>query len=193
MARKLTTTTMYDMDCLEELQQVVSKYFDGSVARRERLVGAVWAVFAFGASVVAQQAGLHPAIVALLFVIGLYFGARVLRVYRSMARKSYMDMDKNAVRNDYTMDASHIIAENATGSAKYPYSHCARLLETEQRFYVILKEGQGIVLDKEQVSGGSAEDLRRLLESRCGKSAEKVHFGLLSRLKLPKVKPPRLS
>ncbi len=198
MALKLSTYTMYDTDCLEELQWVVSKTIDPSVARKERLVGLVWCVCAFVASFIALRKNGHPALVAFFFVVGLFFGARVLNVYRSMGKKSWMDMDKSVVRNDYLLDKSHIVATNAKGSARYPYSQCFRLLETDERCYVILKDGQGIVLDKAHVSSGDGADLVSLLESRCGKKAEKLSYRHLPRpdfhfdFKLPGSGPRRL-
>ena len=170
----MRTYTEYDLDCLEELQRVVSKAIDPSVARRERLVGLVWSVCAFTVSVLMLLGSWHPALVALFFVIGVFFASRVLRVYRSMARKAWMDMDKSLVRTDYTFEKSHLTASNGAGSSEYPYSHCLRLLETDARIYVILKEGQGVVLDKSHVSGGTPEQLRGWLESRCGKKAERI-------------------
>lgn len=170
----MRTYTEYDMDCLEELQRVVSKAIDPSVARREQLVGLVWSVCAFTVSVLMLLGSWHPALVALFFVIGLFFASRVLRVYRFMARKAWMDMDKSAIRTDYVLEKSHLTASNAAGSSKYPYSHCLRLLETDARIYVILKEGQGVVLDKSHVEGGSPEQLRTWLESRCGIKTEQM-------------------
>lgn len=168
------TYTEYDMDCLEELQRVISKAIDPSVARKERLVGLVWSVCAFTVSVLMLLGSWHPALVALLFVIGVFFAARILRVYRSMARKAWMDMNKNILRTDYAFEKSHLTASNAAGSSQYPYSHCLRLLETDARIYLILRGGQGIVLDKSHVSGGSPDQLRTWLESRCGKQTERI-------------------
>lgn len=168
------TYTEYNMDCLEELQRVISKTIDPSVARKERLVGLVWSVCAFTVSVLMLLGSWHPALVALFFVIGVFFASRVLRVYRSMARKAWMDMDKNILRTDYAFEKTHLTASNAAGSNQYPYSHCLRLLETDARVYVILKEGQGIVLDKSHLKGGSPEELRDWLERRCGKKTERV-------------------
>ena len=170
----MRTYTEYDMNCLEELQRVISKAIDPSVARRERLVGLVWSACAFTVSVLMLLGNRHPALVALFFVIGVFFASRVLRVYHSMARKAWMDMDKRAVRTDYTLEKSHLTASNPLGSSQYPYSHCVRLLETDARIYVILKDGQGLVLDKAHLTGGSPEQLRTWLESRCGKKAEQI-------------------
>lgn len=168
------TYTEYDMDCLEELQRVISKAIDPSVARRERLAGLVWSVCAFTVSVLMLLGSWHPALVSLFFVIGLFFASRVFRVYHFMARKSWMDMDKRAVRTDYTLGKSHLTASNTAGSHQYPYSHCVRLLETDARIYIILQEGQGIVLDKSHLNGGSPEQLRGWLESRCGRKTERM-------------------
>lgn len=196
MAMKLSTWTMYDEDCLEELQWVVSRTIDPSVARKERLVGAVWSACAFLASFLTFRRNGHPALVAFFFVVGLFFGARVLNVYRAMGKKSWMDLDKSVVRNDYVLDRSHIVATNAKGSARYPYSKCVRLLETDRRCYVILEEGVGIVLDKSHVSSGVPGDLVFCLESRCGKKAEPLTYHHLPRLNLdfllPRSGPPRL-
>ena len=168
------TYTEYDMDCLEELQRVISKAIAPSVARKERLVGLVWSVCAFTVSVLMLLGSWHPALVALFFVIGVFFAARVFRVYRSMARKAWMDMDKNLVRTDYAFEKAHLTATNAAGSSRYPYSNCVRLLETDERIYMILREGRGIVLDKSHISGGSPQQLRVWLESKCGKKTEQI-------------------
>ncbi len=182
----MTTYTEYDLDCLEELQWVVSRTIDSSVARREWITALVWTVCAFLCSFLALRASLHPAVVAFLFVAGLFLGRKVLNVYRAMAKKSWNSMDRSVVRNDYTLDKSGITAENSSGSARYPYSHCFRLLETRSRFYVILKEGQGIVLDKGHIGGGSADEMRTLLETRCGMKFEFLTYRrLLPGIRLP--------
>ncbi len=193
---KLSTWTMYDQDCLEELEWVVSKVIDPSVARKQRLVALVWSVCAFFASFLAFFHNGHPALVALFFVIGLLFALRVFNIYRTMAKRSWLGLDKSVVRNDYVLDKSHIVASNAKGSARYPYSQCAYLLETDRRCYVIQKEGQGLVLDKSHVSGGTARDMVLFLESHCGKKSEKLTYHHLphldSILPSPREEPPRL-
>ncbi len=195
MAARMTTYTTYDQELLEELQWVISRAIDPSVARRERAVALVWSVCAFLMSVLAQQRGAHPALVALLFVVGLYFAARVLKVYRSMARKAWMDMDKSLTRTDYLLDKSHIVASNAKSQQSFPYSQCERLLETEGHLYFILSSGEGLILDKSHLTGGTASDLRTWLESKSGKRAEQVdrRFKLdLPKFQFPNSGPPRL-
>ena len=57
-----------------------------------------------------------------------------------------------------------MLAKNNKTSGQYPYDACHRLLETERNLYYILQNGQGLILDKANLKGGSVDELRAWME-----------------------------
>ena len=51
---------------------------------------------------------------------------------------------------------------------------CSDLLETGSSFYFIMEDGQGLMLDKGELKGGSTDELRELLERKTGKAAQNM-------------------
>ncbi len=59
-------------------------------------------------------------------------------------------------------------------SSRYPYTDIVRLLETERCLYAILPKGQGLMMDKDNLQGGSAAELKAMLEEKSGKTTEAI-------------------
>ena len=62
-----------------------------------------------------------------------------------------------------------ILAMQGGQSERYAYTTCTDLLETENGFYFLMSSG-GLLLDKENLRGGKAEELAKLLEEKTGKT-----------------------
>ena len=48
--------------------------------------------------------------------------------------------------------------------------NCAYLMETENNFYFVASDGQGLMIDKHHLRGGTADELRAWLEEKSGKT-----------------------
>ena len=93
-----------------------------------------------------------------------------------MSRKIRKKMDPAFTGNDYIVDDMGMQVINALGSTEYEYEDCTRLIETDENIYLIMKDGQGMILDKAKVEGGSAEELLDYLKERCTPELEKMMF-----------------
>ena len=77
--------------------------------------------------------------------------------------------------NDFYFEDKHILACQGQEKAKYYYNKCYKLLEAENSFYFIMENGQGLMLDKMHLSGGSVNELRNFLESKTGKPIVRIN------------------
>lgn len=59
-------------------------------------------------------------------------------------------------------------------SSRYPYPDVVRLMESGRFFYAILKSGQGLMMDKDNLQGGRPDELRVMLEEKSGKTTEAI-------------------
>ena len=78
--------------------------------------------------------------------------------------------------HEFQFENDHILAWQGPKSAKYPYGQCAKLLETAKSFYFLMDNGQGLMMDKAGLHGGSVDELRALLEQKTGKTAQNVNI-----------------
>ncbi len=174
MAKQLRTRTEYTQERLEELQRVMGQIFAKKQNRRKRgglfLVGGLCLA---GAVVVAAlyRKPLFPALLALWGAAMLFRGAFF---YPLWARKAKKGMGAKTQVSEFVFEKADVLAFQNGKTAKYPYADCIRLLETRQCFYMIQSDGQGMMLDKENVRGGTADDLRVWLEEKCEKISEWV-------------------
>lgn len=63
---------------------------------------------------------------------------------------------------------------SSRGAAAAAIPDIARLLETERCLYGILKSGQGLMMDKDNLQGGSTAELKAMLEEKSGKTTEAI-------------------
>lgn len=172
MALRMRTHTDYDFQHVEELQRVVSKSITHAVTRRTRISNLAWGVLGLAAAVLLAFRGINWIIVTLLSLLSLFLLAKSVFFYQFTAFGVRQAMDKDIVGSDYILEKSYMLVMNAKGSSQYAYSDCFRLLETEGNIYYIMKNGQGLILDKANLKGGSVEELRAWMEEKCGKKIE---------------------
>ena len=169
--------TEYDAAHLEELQWVLDQALErniGAMAKtRHYLLGGV--MIAAGA-LFATQGGFQIAFGVLLCGVGLHVIDRGRRYFMYMASKIRKKMPLAFTGNDYTIDEMGIQIINAIGTAEYAYEDCSRLVETEKNLYLIMKDNQGVILDKSNIEGGSVEELRAYLIEHCSEELEKMEF-----------------
>ena len=174
MAVLMKTQTEYTFDSLVELQRIVCKYMAPVQTFRKNVVHLVWGACCLGMGAYMVMHGYNAILAVLLLVPGLISMLQYVFFYQMMAWNATRRMKDEQSVNEFHFDANHILARQGKNSAVYPYSKCARILETGNSFFFIMEDGQGLMLSKENLKGGSADDLRGLLESKSGKTSEKV-------------------
>ena len=97
-------------------------------------------------------------------------------MYFVCMEKSEKKMPQIFTGNDYTIDEMGLQIINALGTAEYAYEDCSRLVETENNLYLIMKDNQGMILDKANIEGGSVDELRTYLLEHCSVELEKMEF-----------------
>ena len=70
------------------------------------------------------------------------------------------------------MEKNYLLVTNAKDGVQYRYDTCLRLFETEGNLYFIMQDGQGLILDKASVKGGTADQMKIWMEEKSGKKAE---------------------
>ena len=76
-------------------------------------------------------------------------------------------MEKAVRSTDYVLEKESLWASNGRGDFHYPYSSCVRLVETEKNVYCVTRQGDTLVLSKENLKGGTMEELRLWLTEHC--------------------------
>ena len=172
MAQRLKTHTDYDFSHVEELQRVVSRAVTRSATRRSRITSLAMGALMLLLAVLLAVQGSHWILLGAAGGVALFFLARAAFYYPFVTFGVLQGMDKKVTGSDYLLEKSWMQVTNAKGSNQYPYEKCHRLLETEKNLYFILKSGQGLILDKTNLKGGTPEELRAWMEEKCGKRAE---------------------
>lgn len=161
----LKTHTEYDIDQLVQLQRVVGETLNPKAVRSQRISGVLGGLGFAGAGVLLAWKG--QGVFALVFcLLGLLFILPSLGYYHVAAWRAYRGQ-KGERGYDYIFEKKVIHASRGKEFAAYPYTDCRELLETENAFYLLLG-GQGLVLDKRNIRGGTVDELRDLLTERCG-------------------------
>lgn len=172
MALRIRTHTEYDFKHVEELQRVVSKAMAAKVARRNRVSNLLWGAVGLLAAVLIAVQTTHWIIAGILGALSLFLIARGVFFYQFVALGVRHTMDKGITGSDYILEKSYMLVINDKGSNQFAYADCDRLLETEGNLYYITKDGQGLILDKANLKGGTVDDLRAWMEEKCGKKIE---------------------
>ena len=164
--------TDYGMKNMEELQRVVGWRFaqNRTVKRRAGFFSWGAGCFAIGLYLALQKNNVTLAVIccvvgSLMLAYGLFF-------FQVSAWTALRAMGGNKGGTDFTLDKTGIFAERCGARSHFDYDSCTHLLETNRNFYVVTRVGQGLILDKEQIKGGSAEELRQVLEERCDVTTE---------------------
>ena len=167
--------TDYDIAHLEELQRVLSVAVNPEVAKKVKkkciMLGAIMVL----SGVVLLMVSEKPLVSTVVMVaLGLFCMERGVNYFKHSAKAIRRKMNHAFTGNDYILDELGIRIENVTGVLEYTYEDCERLLETEKNIYIMLKDGQGLILDKNNLQGGSVEQLRSWLEDNCKMQLELV-------------------
>lgn len=171
MSTRLKTCTDYDLDQLEELQRVMGQTLARKQTLRKR--GSALVTGGLSMAIGLMLAFRHNSVALSLVccIVGVLLMGWSLFYYPFTAWSASKAMGKNREGNEFYFEREEILAVRGTQSSRFPYANCAQLLETERNFYFIMENGQGLMLDKEQIKGGTPADLRALLEEKCGKTA----------------------
>ena len=161
----IRTHTEYDFDQLVQLQRVVGESLNPKAVRSQRISAILGGLGFAGAGVLLAWKG--EGVLALVFcLLGLGFILSGIGYYYVAAYRAYRGQ-KGERGYDYIFEKKAIHASRGKAFAAYPYTDCRDLLETESAFYLLL-DGQGLVVDKSNVKGGTVEELSTLLQERCG-------------------------
>ena len=173
----LRVHTDYDLENMEELQRVVGRRFARRQTVGKRIVFLTWGVCC-------EAVGLYLALYkdsVVLARVGCVLGCLMLGAgiffYPMTAWTSLKAMGGNKGGTDFTLDKTGILTVWGKNGGHFTYEECTHLLETRRNFYLVTQKGQGLILDKTKVKGGSADDLRRALEERCEVKAQWVGKG----------------
>ena len=171
----LEIRTEYDIPHLEELQRVLSIAVNPEIAKstqkRNKTIGMVLLCVCVLMLIAIEKLSFF----ALgLGAAGIFLLDQGRRYFLHNAKKIRKSMSPAFTGNDYIVDELGIRIDNALNSSEYKYEDCDRLLETEKNVYIILNDGQGLILDKNNLQGGSVEQLRTWLEDNCKKQPERV-------------------
>ena len=172
MAKQLRTQTTYDFDTLLELQKVVGGVLTRKQTWRRRAILLVVGLVGLGIGVFMTARGkvLTAGIccawgaVALLWDLFFYY-IRAWQAGRMM---------KGTVVVDFVFEKDDILVFQGGRSSRYPYTDAEGLLETGRCLYIILKSGQGLMMDKDNIGGGTAGELKAWLEEKSGLTARPV-------------------
>ena len=163
------TYTDYDLEQMEELQRVVGRTLARKETLRKRTFFLAWGAVLLGAGLfLAVGKGSVFAALACC-VLGALLLARGVFFYQLAAWAACRAMGQRTMGTDYALDKSEITAIRGKDSTSYAYDACYQLLETERSIYFIMKDGQGLILDKGNLRGGTVEELRGWLTEKCGK------------------------
>ncbi|MGE4276647.1 MAG: YcxB family protein [Lawsonibacter sp.] len=171
MSTHLKTRTDYDLDQLEELQRVMGRTFARKQTLRKRGSALVTGGLSMGIGLMLALRHNSVVLSLLCCILGVLLMGWSVFFYPFTAWSASKAMGKNREGNEFHFEREEILAVRGTESSRFPYTNCAQLLETEQNFYFIMENGQGLMLDKKNVKGGTPADLRALLEEKCGKTA----------------------
>lgn len=171
MAKQFRTKTVHDFDVTLELQKVVGNFLTPGRNLRTRgllLLGGIAGLIAgawFAGQAKPLSAGLLLAwgVVALLWMVFFYY----IRAWQGMRM-----MKGNVVVVEFVFEKDTILVFQGGRSSRYPYTDVARLMETERCLYAILKSGQGLMMDKDNLQGGAPAELKAMLEAKCGRTTE---------------------
>ena len=170
----MRTRTEYTFDALVELQRVVCKNLTAKQTARRKFVFLVWGVCCLGIGVFMVSHGYNALLAMLLLIPGVICMLRYVFFYHMLAWGASRNMSEEQSVNDFHFEPAHILAKQGKQNAVYPYSKCDQILETTNSFFFIMEDGQGLMLDKSNLKGGSVDELRAWLEEKTEKKVKNV-------------------
>ena len=167
----LRVHTDYDLENMEELQRVVGRRFTRKQTLGKRTFFLSWGVVCLAVGLYLALRRGSVVLALLCCVTGCLFLGSGLFFYQLTAWTALRAMGGNQGGSEFTLDKTGIQVVRGKAGAHFPYQSCTHLLETHRNLYVITQDGQGLILDKERVRGGSADELLHTLEERCSLTA----------------------
>lgn len=164
---KLRTHTDLDLPLVEEMQHVVDRVLVPNCIRKSQAFYLGMGVLCLGIGAGSVLAGRQPLVGAVFGLLALAMLGWGALAYRIAARKTCRQMEKAVQSTDYVLEKESLWAANGRGDFHYPYSSCVRLVETERNVYCVTRQGDTLVLSKENLRGGTPEELRRWLTEHC--------------------------
>ena len=164
---KLRTHTDLDLSLVEEMQHVADRVLVPNCIRKSQAFYLGMGVLCLGIGAGSVLAGWQPLVGAVFGLLALAMLGWGALAYRIAARKTYRQMEKAVQSTDYVLEKESLWAANGRGDFHYPYSSCVRLVETEKNVYCVTRQGDTLVLSKENLRGGTPEELRRWLTEQC--------------------------
>ena len=163
------TYTDYNVNQMEELQRVMGRTLARKETLRRRSFALSWGVLCMGVGLLLAVRKGSVFLALACCVLGALLLARGVFFYQLAAWASCRAMGKQTMGTEYTLEKSEILAVRGKDSTRYPYSACMQLLETEHSIYFMMTDGQGLILDKDNLRGGTVEELRSWLAEKTGK------------------------
>lgn len=170
--QRMRTHTDYDYERLLELKRVIGKALTHGRTARRRVANAAVGLFTLVVAGVLIFFEKNLILVLILIAAALYFILWSVFYYQLSALTTLRAMDSKAASADFFLEKNYLLAANGRDGTQYRYDTCLRLLETEGNLYFIMEDGQGLILDKTNLKGGTADQLRAWMEEKTGKKAE---------------------
>ena len=183
----ITARTDYDYPILLDLKRVEVQTTGSKRVKYYRLAFLVVAAFcaALAVSFVIEgpetfgQAVVYLLLGALMLVLRAFYPEvaawRTKRMLKRHPVSDEYDFWEDEFQMSRVQEKAASLLQSGIGqgrdSTTYPYEECNSLLETELAFYLFHNKGRGMVIAKRGIQGGTPEELKALLEERCGVTA----------------------
>ena len=174
MSVTMKTHTDYDQPHMEELQRVAGHTFAKKQTMFKRGFALVSGLFCLGSGLGMALQKNSVFLCLLCCAMGLLLVIWSVFFYALAAWGSGRAMVKSQSGTDFHFERDAVVGTQDKDSARYPYDVCAALYETAGNFYFLMHNGQGLILDKANLRGGSADQLRVLLEEKTGQTCQWV-------------------
>ena len=165
----MKTHTDYDMEHLEELQWVLGKTIMKKPFRRKRISGLISGglCVAIGFALAIRHGSVMLSLVCC--VLGALLLSQSIFSNFFSAWSASRAMKRRGISNEFHFQRNEILAVCGDVSSRFAYTSCMNLMETDVNLYFIMDSGQGLMLDKRNVRGGSVDELRAMLQEKSGK------------------------
>jgi len=167
--QRMRTHTEYDYQHLLELKRVLSRALTRKRTTRQRAANLGLGLFALALAAVLVVFQKNWAFVILLTVVGLYFLVWGVFYFQLAALMTLRSLTPKTDKSDYILEKNYLLSTNGRDGQQYRYETCLRLLETEGNLYFLMEDGQGLLLDKANLKGGTVDQLRAWMEEKTGK------------------------
>jgi len=173
MSTQMRTKTPYDFPHLEELQRVSAKSFAKKLNLGLR-------TFLFLIGILDLVAGIHllsrgsVGMSVFLCLMGAAVLAWALFFYSVRAWAVGRALGGSDFTNEFVLGEEEMVVYADNIEQHVPYSMCAMLLEADLCFYLIQDNKQGLMLDKDNLKGGTVDQLRAFLEEKCAQTTRWV-------------------